>query len=108
LDDGALGNRRHRHFHLPTPIQVAEFRSFDYAVTERAAGLQEVAVACSTLVIWETFAHSAIDFWSPGRLQPACIGDFLALGRQSTSNHHVCAKHRPDFAEKGFSVPSQW
>jgi len=39
----------------PLPLANANsggrVRSFDYAVTERAAGLQEVAVACSTLVI---------------------------------------------------------
>ncbi len=66
--DGALGKSS-------PPIHVAE--SVPSITPLRSERRDFRRLLCSTLVIWETFAHSAIRFLEPGRLQPACIGDFL-------------------------------
>ena len=95
---------------LPLPLPLASanscgrVRSFDYAVTERAAGFQEVA--CSTLVIWETFAHSAIRFWSPVGYSRLASVTSSPLDLSAHIQSSCLRKHNPDFAEKSFSVPS--
>jgi hypothetical protein len=75
---------RHRHFHF----QLASVNSCGRVVVRlrsEAAGLGRLFVRRT--FVWQTFAHSAMDFGA-GRLPPGCIGELLALRKRKRKHKH--------------------